>query len=336
MPERFVDAVSMNSPLREIRLWVDGVPRSAWLKLESSNPTGSSKDRTAEGLIADLLAQDRRPREPTVVESTSGNLGIALARVTAREGLNFVAVVDPRTTGQVLSTLQSYRAEVKMVKNADSFGSFLPARLALAEELARVNPRAVWVNQYVNPANPLAHYWGTGQEILSQTNGVIDALYAPVSTGGTLAGAARAIRERRPSVRIVAVDARGSVALGGTPGPRLLTGIGSSRPSSHLGRQDVDEVYRVRDEDAFAYCRALKAATGLILGGSTGAVLAACASDLAMHPDLKCPVCICADSGDRYAETIYDDQWLAAQGIDLPSLARVGFKTDSALPRNGE
>lgn len=147
-------------------------------------------------------------------------------------------------------------------------------------------------------------------------DGDLDAVLVPVSTGGTLAGIARFLRRESPATWIVAVDACGSVALGGRPGPRLLTGIGASRPSSFLAPGLYDERILVADAAAFACCRALAAATDIRVGGSSGATLAACARLLAASPELERVVCLCPDGGAAYASTIYADRWLARHGID--------------------
>jgi cysteine synthase A len=289
----------------------------AHLKLEGHPPGRSIKDRTARSLIGTLRRQGRLRRDSVVVESTSGNLGIGLARVCAENGLPFIAVVDPKVTPANLAAMRRLGALIEMVVEADDHGGFLAARLERVRDLCASIPELVWTDQYSNPANPLVHEEETGPEILRQTVGKVDGLFVAISTGGTAAGIARCLRRRAPRARVVLVDAVGSRAIGGTPANRLLTGIGSSRPSAFLTPDLYDDVVWTSDAQAFAYCRALAISMGLWLGGSSGAVLAACATYLAAHPEVQYPVCVCADAGDGYSETIYDDTWLDRNHVEL-------------------
>lgn len=307
------------TPVVPVELTVRGRRRTVCLKLEGANPYGSLKDRTAASLVDEL--EQRGALEPgsILVESTSGNLGVALAAIARRRGYRFVAVVDPKTTLENMAQLRRLGARIDFVDTPDEAGGYLLARLERVRELC-ASGALVWPDQYSNPANPRAHEQGTAPELLDQLHGEIDAVFVPVSTGGTLAGLARCLRRDSPATRIVAVDALGSVALGGRPGPRLLTGIGASRRSSFLSADLYDQSVLVGDAEAFAFCRALAAATGISVGGSSGAALAACARLLARDPYLDRVVCLCPDRGDRYASTIYDDGWLSRNGIDPGSL----------------
>jgi cysteine synthase A len=148
-------------------------------------------------------------------------------------------------------------------------------------------------------------------------HGKVDALFIAVSTGGTLAGISRFFREVNPSTSIVGVDAYGSIIFGTPPAPRKLTGIGSSRISSFITRDLFDMHILVRDEEAFTFCRALWNTTGIKVGGSSGAVLSACARYLYDHPTLSNVVCLVADGGDTYANSIYNDEWIQKHGLDL-------------------
>ena len=296
-----------NTPLTEIALVVRGRALPVQLKLEGANPCGSIKDRTAEGLIDDLERRDALTPGSVVVESTSGNLGIAVASIARRRGYRFVAVVDPKITGENLARLRTLGARIECVQSPDEAGCYLSSRLARVQELRESSAAFVWPDQYSNPAGPRAHELGTGPELLEQVRGHLDAIFVPVSTGGTLAGLARCLRRESPETRIVAVDARGSVALGGRPGPRLLTGVGAGRRSSFVTTD-------------LAFCRALAAGTGIRVGGSSGATLAACGHTLAAHPDIGRVVCICPDRGEAYASTIYDDGWLMRHGIEPTSI----------------
>lgn len=309
-----------NTPLVRIHLVIGGRERPVDLKLEGANPYGSLKDRTAAGLVDDLERRGRLAGGAILVESTSGNLGVALAAIARDRGYAFVAVVDPRTTPENLARLRRLGARIELVETPDETGGYLLSRLERVAELCASSDRFVWSDQYTNPANPRAHEQGTGPELVEQLGGELDAVFVPVSTGGTLAGIARCLRRESHATLIVAVDARGSVALGGRPGRRLLTGIGASRPSSFLSPGLYDRRVLVSDGDAFAFCRALAVSTGIRVGGSSGAALAACARLLAAQPDLGRVACVCPDRGGSYASTIYDDGWLARQGIASAAL----------------
>ncbi len=308
-----------NTPIARIALTIHGRTRTVHLKLEGANPCGSLKDRTAASLVDDLEQRGLLRRGSTLVESTSGNLGVALASIARRRGYPFLAVVDPKTTPENLARLRRLGARIELVETPDEAGGYLLSRLQRVHELCASSDAFVWPDQYSNPANPRAHEHGTAPELLEQLHGQLDAIFVPVSTGGTLAGIARFLRRESAATRIVAVDALGSVALGGRAGPRLLTGIGSSRRSSFASTDLYDERVLVGDAEAFAFCRALAAQTSIRVGGSSGATLAACARVLA-DADLERVVCLCADRGENYASTIYDDGWFTRHGIDPAAL----------------
>ena len=308
-----------NTPMSSIYLVIRGEAHKVHLKLEGYNPTGSMKARTGYALLQNILrnVSEEAPRNFTVIESTSGNLGVALALFCAAYRVPFVAVVDPKTTAENLRTLQVLGARIEMVQQPDSTGGYLLSRLRRVRELCESRPEYIWTNQYMNLANPLVHYTSTGPEIYQQMGGQVDVIFLPVSTGGTLAGVGRFFREKSPKTRIIGVDAFGSVIFGNPPAPRKLTGIGSSQTSSFLTPDLFDDYLLVNDIEAFAFCRALDDANGCRLGGSSGAVLAACARYLEAHPEANQVVCMCADRGENYASSIYNDQWLHQQGFSI-------------------
>jgi 2,3-diaminopropionate biosynthesis protein SbnA len=313
---RFVAHIG-NTPIQPIRLLIEGKSRSVYLKLEGANPGGSIKDRTALSLLRSLEKKAQLSVGTGLVESSSGNLAIGLATLARESGFRFKAVVDPKVTVENMRRLHDLGAETIMVETPDEAGGYLLTRLARVKDMLAEDPRLVWTNQYSNPANPKAHYSGTAPELLHQMEDRVDVIFVAVSTGGTLAGIGRYFREKSPDTRIIAVDARGSVALGGPPGSRKLTGLGSGRPSDFVDPALYDEVIYVGDSEAFAFCRALDAATGVKVGGSSGACLAACARYLQSHTKLERAVCICADSGEHYASSIFSDSWLAQNGLEI-------------------
>lgn len=305
-----------NTPLRPIQMLIKGSVRTVHLKLECENPTGSMKDRTGYGLIQDLEKRGLLSASSTIIESTSGNLGVALALICKARGYQFIAIVDPKTTQENISKMEALGAKIDLVHQADVNGGYLLSRLARVQELCKRNREYVWTNQYANMANPDIHYKSTGPEIYQQMNSRVDVIFAPVSTGGTLAGIGRYLRQMNPSVTIVGVDAYGSVVFGAPPAARRLTGIGSSRRSNFITRETYDSAIHVRDEEAFAFCHALYEKTSLKLGGSSGCVLSACTRFLAEHPKMQNVVCVCADSGENYNTTIFDQTWIQQTSND--------------------
>lgn len=285
------------------------------LKLEAESIWGSIKDRTATSLIASIL--DRLSgAAPVVVESTSGNLGVALAALCASLRLRFIAVVDPTLPPVLADRMRDYGAELDVVTAGDRRG-YLAARIRRVGELCARLPNAVWTDQYHNPANPRAHYEGTGLELDRQLGPAMDAVFVAVSTGGTLAGVGRYMHRFRPDVRVVAADVAGSQVFGPATGRRLLTGIGASRRSTFLRPADYDDVQIVEDDAAIACCHALAESVGLCVGGSSGAVLAGCLRYLAAHPEINAPICLCPDGGDRYLHSLYNPVWLTRHAVKL-------------------
>jgi 2,3-diaminopropionate biosynthesis protein SbnA len=309
-----------NTPTRTIRLLIGRRWREVILKLESYNPGGSSKDRTAAALLTTLSEQGLLTSGHVVVESTSGNLGVSLARLCRKLGIEFLAVIDPKTTDENRARMESLGARIELVEERDQTGGYLFSRLKRVREICANSSRYLWTDQYRNPANPAAHYSTTAREIFDQAGFPTDAILVPVSTGGTLAGISRFCRETSPRTCVIGVDAFGSVVFGQPPAARKLTGIGSSQPSSFLTCDSCDKRVIVRDSEAFAACRALDRALGLRLGGSGGAALFACGQLLQQYPDWATVVCFCPDSGWNYESSIFSDHWMNANGFDPDAL----------------
>jgi len=305
-----------NTPMCRLRMSIGCRRATIYLKLEGYNPAGSSKDRTAAALIHDLEQRGQLNRSSVIVESTSGNLGVALAYLCRELGQAFVAVIDPNITAENRARMLAYGAQLEMVETQDANGGYLMSRLNRVRELCALSASYVWTNQYSNHANPKAHYESTAPEIYRQMGGRVDVIFVPVSTGGTLAGIARYLREVSPPTKIIAVDAVGSVVFGGPPRSRKLTGIGSSRRSDFIQPHHCDEHILVSDLNAFAMCRRVAESSGISIGGSSGAIVYACSQYLAQHPEVEGAVCLCADRGENYASSIFDDDWLCRNGFD--------------------
>lgn len=303
------------TPIVDIAMKIGSRWRRVGLKLESHNPSGSIKYRTAYGLIKALEASGRLAPGTHLVESTSGNLGAALAFLSQERGYRFTAVTDPKTDPVMLENIRSMGAIVISVREPDETGGYLLSRLAMIHRLLDEDRTSVWTNQYENPANPEIHYRETAPELCRQRPG-LDAVFIAASTGGTLAGVGRYLRSASTSVKVVGVDIRGSRVFGYPGRKRLITGIGSSRPSLFLRSSDYDDVAIVDDQEAIKVCHFLQDNLGIGLGGSAGAVVAACARYLETHPEIEQPVCICPDGSANYLNTIYNHAWLAEHDLD--------------------
>ncbi|HEX4832622.1 MAG TPA: pyridoxal-phosphate dependent enzyme [Trebonia sp.] len=303
------------TPIVDIALKIDSRWRKVGLKLESHNPSGSIKYRTARGLVSALEASGALAPGARLVESTSGNLGVAMAFLCQRRGYHFTAVTDPKADPVMLDHMRSLGAAVICVTEPDEAGGYLLTRLALIRAMVARDRASIWPNQYEHPANPEVHSTETAPEICRQRPG-LDAVFVAASTGGTLAGIGRYLRSASPSVRVIGVDVRGSRVFGHPSGQRLITGIGSSRPSLFLRPGDYDDVVIVDDREAIVACHYLQGTLGLGLGGSAGAVVTACARYLRGHPEITQPVCLCPDGQANYVNTLYDHAWLAGHGLE--------------------
>jgi cysteine synthase A len=309
--ESVLDCVG-NTPVVALRRLFCDPDVEVIAKLELLNPGGSMKDRCARHIVEAGLREGSITPGSRLIESSSGNFGIALAIAARVHGLRFTCVVDPKTTRANLAILRGLGVEVEIVTERDHAGGYLHSRIRRVQELLAVTPGAIWVNQYANDRNWQAYYHGTGAELIEQLVHAPDYLFAPVSTSGCILGCSRRLRERFPDLRVIAVDAVGSVIFGGPPGPRELPGIGSSRVPELCRPEEVDEVVYVDDVDAALGCRELLMAEGIFAGGSTGAVVSAIGRSLPRLPAPCRVVAIFPDRGDRYIDLVYDDDWLSA------------------------
>jgi cysteine synthase A len=310
LPDSVLECIG-NTPLVKLNRLFPQPGVEVLAKLEFMNPGGSMKDRPARYIIEKGLADGSIPRGAHLVESSSGNFGIALAIAARVHGLTFTCVVDPKTTPANIAILHQLGVGVDTVDEPDDGGGYLQNRIRRVQELLREMPAALWVNQYANNRNWQAYYHGTGAEISEKLVRPPDYLFAAVSTTGSILGCARRLRERFPDLRVFAVDAAGSVIFGGPPGHREVPGIGASRVPELLQPEEIDEVVVVDDFEAAHACRALLKTEGIFAGGSTGFVVAAICRTL---PELLRPcriVTIFPDRGDRYLDLMYDDEWLA-------------------------
>ncbi|MGI8312403.1 2,3-diaminopropionate biosynthesis protein SbnA [Saccharopolyspora hattusasensis] len=281
-------------------------------KLELMNPGGSMKDRSARHIVECGLREGSIRPGSHLVESSSGNFGIALAIAARIHDLRFTCVLDPKAAPANVAILRHLGAEVDVVTEPDEMGGYLHTRIRRVQQIVAGSPGAIWINQYANDRNWEAHYHGTGAELAEQLIRPPSYLFGAVSTTGSLLGCSRRLRESFPDLRVAAVDAVGSVIFGGPAGPRDVPGIGASRVPELFAPAEIDDVVHVNDFETALGCRDLLAAEGIFAGGSTGAVIAAIRR---MLPGLPRPcrvVAIFPDRGDRYLDLIYDEDWFAA------------------------
>ena len=276
-----------------------------FLKLEGFNVTGSIKIKTAVGLLEDLEKRGlARPRETVIVESSSGNLGLALSLLCAVKGYRFICVTDPNANHSTVREMELYGAEVIVVRDRDSAGGFLGTRLKVIDNILCSDPNAVWLNQYANIANKNVHAEQTGNEIAAEFDKV-DWLFVGTGTTGTLCGVSERLRQKFPSIKVVAVEPVGSVTFGGRPGRRTIPGIGTSVRPKLADLLDPDRVVEISEEETIDSCFAFVRDYHLLIGGSTGTVLAAVQRLAPEFSFGQTIVAISPDLGGRYLDSVY-------------------------------
>ena len=307
--DSIIDCVGSTPLVRLQSLFPDsGI--SLYAKLELMNPGGSMKDRPARYIIEQGLRDGTISKDTHLIESTSGNLGIGLAIAAKLYGLKFTCVVDPKITKTNLRILSHLGANIDMVNEPDEQGGYLQTRIKRVKELVQTIPNGYWVNQYANPLNWQAHYHGAGSEIVEQIDGAIDYLVCAVSTTGSILGISRRVREAFPSVKVVAVDAVGSVIFGTPSRPRELPGIGASRVPELFSPNEIDHVIHVDDLESVEGCLTLLQREGIFAGGSSGSIVAALKKLLPTLPSGARVVTVLPDRGERYLDSVYDEQWV--------------------------
>jgi 2,3-diaminopropionate biosynthesis protein SbnA len=282
---------------------------SLFLKCEGFNFAGSIKLKAATEMV-ESAERDRVLNSGSVlVESSSGNLGVALSMIAASKGYRFLCVTDSRSNLSTRRLMEALGSQVHIIAEPDSNGGFLGARIDYVRSLCASDDRYVWLNQYTNPGNWIAHYRTTAPAIARQFPR-LDVLFVGAGTTGTLMGCARYFWDWHRPVRVVAVDSVGSVTFGGAPGRRMIPGVGTSVRPPLLDESYVDEVVHVEEADTIRACHRL-ARGGFLFGGSTGTVVSGAMSWLARHEVRELTaVAIAPDLGERYLDTIYQTNWL--------------------------
>ena len=281
-------------------------------KLEYVNPVGSIKDRAAYWILKRAAERGEIGEETTVIESSSGNFASALAAFTHLVGLRFIPVIDPNISSTYESFLRRMCPTVVKVEERDDTGGFLKTRLQKVKELCATIPNAYWTNQYENPDAMEAHYELTAGEICADFDS-LDYAFISVSTGGTIAGVSRRLKEHYPNIQVIAVDAEGSAIFGGAPRKRHIPGIGSSIVPQLLSHAKIDDIVMVSERETVQACRELLTSHGLFVGGSSGTAFAAVKRYAARMPAYKHPTVLflCADRGTPYLDTVFDPTWAA-------------------------
>ncbi len=298
-----VDEFIGNTPLMEVtNLEKDqNLEARVLVKLEYLNPAGSVKDRVAKSMIED--AEERGVLKPgaTIIEPTSGNTGIGLAAIAASRGYRLILTMPETMSVERRNILKAYGAEIVLTEGAKG----MSGAIAKAEELAASIEGSFLAGQFDNPANPTAHRKSTGPEIWEDTEGAVDLFVAGVGTGGTITGVGGYLKEKKPELKIVAVEPSDSPVLsGGKPGPHKLQGIGAGFVPKVLDTEVYDEIMQIGSEEAFAAAKLFAHKEGILVGISAGAALHA-ALEQAKRPENKGKtiVVLLPDSGDRYYST---------------------------------
>ncbi|WP_433407585.1 2,3-diaminopropionate biosynthesis protein SbnA [Saccharomonospora azurea] len=310
----------------EEQLYVDlesmfGYP--LFLKCEGFNFAGSIKLKAAIEMVTSAEQSGLVTEDTILVESSSGNLGVALALIAASRGFQFLCVTDTRCNLSTRRLIEALGSRVHIISEPHPERGFLGARLDYVHSLCASDSRYVWLNQYANPSNWAAHYRTTAPAIARQFPN-LDALFIGTGTTGTLMGCARYFRELDRPVRIVAVDSVGSVTFGGGPGRRMIPGIGTSVRPPMLDESFVDDVVMVEEVDTIRACHQM-ARNGFLFGGSTGTVVSGAMDWLAHHgtPGTN-SVAIAPDLGERYLDTLYQTNWLQGlYGEDVLNVAEI-------------
>jgi len=288
------------TPLVRLGRFGRGLPGVIIGKLESRNPGGSVKDRIGLAMIEDAERRGVLGPGSVLIEPTSGNTGIALAVIAAAKGYRLILTMPESMSQERVSLLRAYGAEVVL-----THGTLMVQAVEEARRLARETKGAVMLQQFENPANPAAHRETTAREIWEDTDGAVDCVVAGVGTGGTITGVGEGLKERKPAVRMVAVEPKNAAALsGGHIGPHFIQGIGAGFVPPILRREMIDEVVTVTEDEAFTQARRLGAEEGILVGISAGAALAA-ALEVARREEMRgrMIVVILCDGGERYLTT---------------------------------
>lgn len=310
-----------NTPLVELKNLDTGCCR-LFVKLENQNPTGSIKDRIGRSMIEAAEREGRLQPGGTLIEATAGNTGLGLALVASQKGYRLILVIPDKMAQEKILHLRALGAETRITRSDVAKGH--PEYYQdLAEQLAREIPGALYVNQFANPANPLAHETTTGPEIWAQMHHQLDAIVVGVGSGGTLTGLSRYFARMAPEVEMVLADPRGSIladvvrfgAPTKPPGSWLVEGIGEDFIPINCDLSRVRHAYEISDAESFHTARDLLRKEGILGGSSTGTLVAAALRYCRDQTSARRVVTFVCDSGNKYLSKMYNDGWMFEQGL---------------------
>ena len=322
-PAPFSDVLSMigNTPMVKVTK-LDTGPCELYLKLESQNPGGSIKDRIGRSMIEAAERDGKITPGGTIIEATAGNTGLGLALVAAQKGYRMVLVIPDKMSQDKIFHLKALGAEVIMTRS--DVGKGHPEYYQdMAEKIHAETPNSIWINQFANPANPLAHIETTGPEIWEQMGHDVDAVICGVGSGGTITGLGTYLKEQNPDLKMVVADPDGSVVgdtvkTGVVPtdvGSWLVEGIGEDFIPPNCDISKIDDAVYVSDKEAFAAARELILTEGLLGGSSTGTLVAASLKWCQAQTEPKRVVSFVCDTGNKYLAKAYNDAWMVDNGL---------------------
>ena len=310
------------TPLIRLNRMAKDIKSEIYVKPEYLNPGGSVKDRIGLAMVEAAEKEGLLKPGGTIIEATAGNTGVGLSLVAAIKGYRIIFVMPDKMSEDKISLLKAYGAEVVIVPTSvppDSPESYN----GVADRLAKEIPGAYRPNQFENPNNPLAHYLTTGPEIFEDSGGKVDVFVAGMGTGGTISGVAKYLKERKQDILIVGADPEGSILSGDNPKSYMVEGIGEDFIPKVFNRQIVDEMVRVSDKESFNTARRLAREEGLLVGGSSGTVVAAALKFAQRLKEAKYIVVLLPDTGRNYLTKIFSDSWMQENGFWEESEVRI-------------
>ncbi len=328
-----------HTPLVRLGRLGEGIPAEIVVKLDYLNPGGSVKDRALVRMVREAEREGALAPGATLVESSSGNLALAMAMAGAVRGYRVICVVDPKLAAPIRDTILALGGELVFADQADESGSYLRHRLQIRANLLETIPGAWCPDQYRNEASVRAHYLGTGEEIVADVGGHLDALVLATGTGGTISGCAHRVKEALPGVRVIATDAMGSQIFDDEKRAWLQRGLGSGLSADELQNLDlevIDEVRLVGDQEAFMAARALARSEGILGGGSAGCAVFAAMTVAAELPEGARVATVLPDRLGRYLHEFASDEWMDASGLDTECTRRAVWEAVGRYNREAE